>query len=190
MEIKDILAAAAKAVDDAQLEQEFRVAGFTKAVDLIAGPVGQSDPANMGRPAREAPARHTDAGAGKLDSIANKLELDAEDISEVYADENGELNIVISPWKLDAKKMAATKQIAVLVSAGRQGAGIDDWTAMEPIRRTADEFKRLDAPNFAKAMQGMGDTFRFTGSGSSLKVKLSRPGWEEAKALVKKLARG
>jgi hypothetical protein len=113
-----------------------------------------------------------------------------EDVSEVYAEDKGELDIVISPTKLDNKKMGATKELALLVAAGRQGAAVDEWTTLDSIRHFAEEFKKYDAPNFARAIRGMGDTFRYTGSGGELKVKLGRPGWEQATALVKGLAGG
>src|SRR5687768_4729219 len=106
MELKDILTSAAKAVDDAGVAKELRVAAFTKAVELIAGPPRQ-ERLLTGRSARNASSADEADGAGKLDRIAKRLGLEVEDVSEVYAERDGDLEIVISPSKLHAKKMTA-----------------------------------------------------------------------------------
>jgi hypothetical protein len=184
----EVLKAAAQAVTESGVPEKYHVAAFTKAVDLIAGfpsASGRSGPTTTGPEGR--PERGKASGR-LLELIAGKLAVDIESVREVYADKDGDLDLVLSPTKLEAKKGPATEQLAILLAAGRQAAGLDEWTETATIREFAESFKRFDAGHFARVIKGMGETFRYSDAGQKLKVQLSRPGWEQATALVKKLA--
>src|SRR5437660_10217428 len=131
METKDILVDALRAVEAADIPDDLRGAAFAKAVDLISsrphGPVSQ--------PAAPASAVEDPSGSG-LDRIAAKLAVDAEVASQLYYIADGQLEVVVSPGRLAAKASPATKELALLVVAGRQAAGIDaEWTGVDEIRK-------------------------------------------------------
>jgi hypothetical protein len=77
-----------------------------------------------------------DSDTSPLGRRARKLKVRVENVQDIF--EHGErgLQIIISAGKLDKQLGAATKQIALLVAAGRQAAGDDeDWTDVNEIRR-------------------------------------------------------
>jgi hypothetical protein len=91
-----------------------------------------------------------------------------------------------------AKRLGATGEIATLVVAGRQAAGIDNgWTAVSEVRAVADAKGVLDSNNFGKALtplekQGM----RIRGSGGKREIKMNDHGFELAGQLAARLLNG
>ncbi len=183
-----VLRQALKAVEGSGVPTDLRPAAFREAVRLLSG----ESPAEAA-----APAVHTGgaspgrAASGQLAALAAKLGVGRDAIGEVYQIESGDLKLIVASTKLQSDKRAATRQIAVLVAAGRQGAGIDtDWTESKGIRDACSDLGKLDSPNFANTLNSMGDVFSFQGKGVSRKVKVIRPGFERATALVKELTNG
>jgi hypothetical protein len=191
MEVREVLVAALKAVDDAKLPPELQAVAFGKAVDLVAAragsPVPQMQPVRRDHAAGEQPA----AESSPLDRIAARLKLEVEVVQDVYHydDERG-LQIVVSPRKLEKQLGGAAKQLALLVAAGRQASGLEDgeWTDIAEIREVCQEYKKLDPSNFAAHIKSMKDEFNLRGSGQKRLVKVTRPGWDAARELVEKLA--
>jgi hypothetical protein len=190
-EVVKVLKQALKAVNDSGVPAALRPAAFREAVRLLS-----SDSASPGQ--GETPPGHTRAtsgggsgGTGSLGALATKLGVSRDLIGEVYHIESGDIKLIVASTKLESDKRAATRQVAVLVAAGRQGAGIDaDWTASKVIRDACGDLGKLDSPNFAKTLNSMGDVFSFQGKGQSRKVKVIRPGYERATALVTELTGG
>lgn len=194
-EIAAILAEAIGAVNDAEVPPELREAAFSKAVDVImskriaeTGGRMETAPSNhavTGTLGRAAPAA---AGDDLLGRIANRLRLGRDVVAEVFDVQDGKIDVIIAPRKLDSGKAPATKQLATLVAAARQGAEIEEWTDANEIRRLVEDFKRYDQANFASALKEMDDIFRVKQSGRKLSLKLGRPGWDRATELVARLA--
>jgi hypothetical protein len=193
MKVSDILVRALKEVDDANIPDELRAVAFEKAVDLVrvdAGvPIGQPQqpPGNgAAAPAGEAePAADTTP----LGRIARRLKLDIEVVKDVFDHGEQGFQVIVSPRKLEKQRQAATRQLALLVAAGRQAAGDDeDWTALDKIRTVCADYNKLDSSNFAAHIKTMGDEFTVKGSGQKREVKVTRPGWDAARELVEKLA--
>lgn len=188
-DVKDILTEAAQAVDEAGLSADLRQAGFEKAVDLIASKRGIVAAApGAKRDATAAADAGTPAGTGSLlGRVAERLKVDFDTIAEVYHERDGAFEIVVPASKLDPDKAPAAKQITILVAAARQGSGTEEWTHIDHVRRVAEDFGRYDAANFASAVRAT-QGCQFRTENRKILVRLSRPGWEGATALVKKLA--
>jgi hypothetical protein len=186
MELKEVLAEALRAVNEAEIPTELREIAFAKAIDLAAGP----------QPARPA-ARKTQVqdelgdDADGLQRIASKLKLDREVVSHVYYlnPDGKSLEVVISPSRLPSKFGPAIKELALLVAAGRQAAGLDaEWTAADEVRKVCEHFKRYDPSNFAAYIKQMEDVFSIRGTPYKRELRMSSPAWEQATALVTRLA--
>lgn len=121
-----------------------------------------------------------------LDKISSKLKLDREVVEMVYADQDGELDYVLSGKKLPDNKAAAAKIIAQLVMGGRQAAGLDDeWTQYAVIRGVVLDFGKLDSGNFATQMGALPDKVCvISGKGADRKMKVTKGGWEDIAALI------
>jgi hypothetical protein len=194
-DVAGILAEAIAAVNAADVPPELKEAAFSKAVDVImarrmavtsgrigtgvSGPVAPSTPDRTTAPV---------SGGDLLSRVANRLRLEREVVAEVFDERDGQIDLIVAPRKLDARKGPATKQIALLVAAARQGADIEEWTDADEIRRFVEDFKRYDQANFASALKQMDDIFRVRQSGRKVSLKLGRPGWDRASEFVAKLA--
>lgn len=191
MKISEVLVSALKEVDEAGIKEEgLRVVAFGKVIDLLLGNVQASISRPNPNSRGGSVAASTDEGA-MLQAIANRLKLDVEAVAQVFSIDDGELQLVIGPGKLNPRKSGATKEIALLVAAGRQAAGIDDeWTSLGVIRKVCEDYRRLDSPNFAAAIKEMEDWFSFRGNGTNREVRMSRPAWEQARELIIRLIGG
>jgi len=191
LDVKDILVEAARAVEEAGLSTDLRQAGFEKAVDLIAtkhGIVATVGAPPAPSPPAATPGSGTPAETGPLlDRVAERLKVDRETVTETYHERDGAFEIVVPASKLDADKAPAAKQLTLLVAAARQGSGTEEWTHIDNIRRVAEDFGRYDPANFASAVRAT-QGCQFRTENRKILVRLSRPGWESATALVKKLA--
>ena len=184
-EIREILEQAGRAVEDSKLPEEFRIAAFEKAVDILLGG-STSQPAV--RPTPDGQIGNGPPADNPLAQLASMLGIDVDLVSEVfYVDDAREVQIGISTGQLESAKTAATRQIALLLAAGRQGAGVESSTAADTIRAAAGNFKKLDGSNFATTLQEMSGEFIFEGSSRQRRVRLKRSGYESAAALVRQL---
>jgi hypothetical protein len=192
-EITRVLKDALKAVEEADVPPELRPAALDKAVDLLVG-AGTGQPAATqqggatGKQDPPPPPQQDDADP--LAKIAGKIGLARDVVEEVYGMDQGELRIVVPQRKLESPKAAGAKQLALLWAAARQATTGEEWTESEEIREVAKDFGKFDSANFGVQIRSMDASFRFTGSGRGLKVKVNRKGWENAAELVSSLAGG
>lgn len=187
MELTDALKQAAKIVDDAGLPADLRAAAFQKAVDSL---MGSTPP-----PASGSGTSGVDTGAARavpradLDAVATKLGVTTDVVDEVFEIKDGTLDVILGYSRIASGVAAGARQLAVLVVAGRQAAGIDadGWTAVGEIRSICKEFNKFDQANFASTVAGMDKWFSISGTGQGRKVKMTRAGWEHAAQLVAEL---
>jgi hypothetical protein len=191
MKPTNVLVEALRAIEEAGIPADLREIAFGKAIDLVAR---SAEPELLTGPEvtlkREPPVGDDH---GPMQRIAKKLKLDAGIVSHVYyVDPDGKnLEIVISASRLPAKFGPAIRELALLVAAGRQAAGIDtEWTSADEIRAVCEHFKRYDAANFATHIQKMDDVFSIKGTPRKREVRMTMPAWEQATALVTRLAGG
>jgi hypothetical protein len=178
-EVKDILRQAADIVAAAQIPDDLRAVALGKAVDLLAG---ESRGA--------APKRESGSAEGTddlLERIATKLGLEVELVEETFEVQDDQVQLTIPRAKLDSTKTGGAKQIAVLVAAARQAAGVEDKTSVDVIRLVADEYGKYDSANFSTSLHEQGDYYNITGPTRARELKVKRAGFDEAAALLKRL---
>lgn len=185
MEVRDVLTAALQDLIEAKIPEDLREIAFAKAVELRVD-------GNRLRTSDTSPDRRVDAGNGSsanstLDRIAERLRLPSAVLADVFDAEDGNVQLVLGPGKLDQRKAAATKQIALLLAAGRQASGLEDWTPVSIIREMCDTYRKLDSPNFAATIKEMDDVFSFRGDGNRREVRMARPAWDEVLELVRQV---
>jgi len=122
-----------------------------------------------------------------LSRLAAKVGVGESALADIF-EINGDVTLHVASSRIDSVKSKATREIALLVAAARQGSGADDaWTATSHVRDAAQQYNRYDTNNFAAYLRKTGDVFNFRGKGSSLEVRLTKPGWEAATALIRSL---
>ncbi len=181
-EVAGILRAALQAVDEAEIPSELRPVAFAKAFETLTRD-------SAGQPASSATDRPPQAGQEGLQSIASRLGLPLSTVENAFVIESGRAELVIPPSRFEAAKSRATEQIALLVAAARQGAGLDDdgWTAVDHIREACEHFKRHDSSNFATTIKDMEDVLTVRGAGRDRKVRMTAPAWHRAAELLSTL---
>jgi len=135
--------------------------------------------------------RHTDEpvpGAVDEQDVLGKIEaalkLDRDVLELVYDVRDGEPELVLAPKKLASNKAQAARQLAQLIAAARQAAGLEEWTSTGPIRRVVTEYGKLDVGNFAATIQQMDKVAVIRGKGQQREVKITRPGMEATRDLI------
>jgi hypothetical protein len=182
-EMKTLMIEVVKAVEEAGVPEDLRVAAFEKTFDAMVG-TGTGPPSS---PVREPDRRVVPADGPSLGAIAARLGLDPELVGEIYYVDGDVLGLALASSKLKPKKAAATQEIALLLAAGRQAGGWDEWTPASRIRDVAREYGKYDQANFATTVRRMGDVFSFRRAGRDLEVRLTRPGYEQAANLAREL---
>lgn len=185
--IASLLRQALTAVEDAQVPDDLRGVAFAKAFEALSlGPVASSGADAGGEGGSKGTTSGAPAGS-ELGRIASKLEID-EDATEATFDlDEGEIRLSVPARKFNAQKSRATKEIALLVAAGRQAAGVEERTEVGVVREVVSDYGKLDPPNFATTIREMDEEFNISGSGQRRRVKVNRKGFERAGQLIKEL---
>jgi hypothetical protein len=181
--MRSAMESAAAAAGAAEIPEEWRETAFRSALTalLSGGGSGGSSPAE--RRVAEQHDRHE-----PLDALSLRLKVDRDALADIVALGADGPELVVPSGRLAGSKMAATAEIALLVAAVRQGAGVDeDWTPVEAVRQVVGLYGKYDPPNFAKHIRGAGDSFSTRGKGKEMEIRLTRPGWERATQLIGRL---
>ena len=171
---------------------DLRPIAFSKAFDQIAGVPAAAAPPGPG-------AGGSGGGGGDgaplsdaIGRIAVKFGVEAEIVERVLdVDEDG-VHLSVPRSALNDTKKVAMREVARLIAAARQAAGVDEeYTQFAVIRDTCDDRGVLDSANFAAAMQSLdGDGMRFRGTGRSREVKVNAAGYEKAAGIMRRVAGG
>lgn len=189
--VTELLKSAVSAVNASGAKGELREPAFRAALALLTGDARtaqvETDKQQDPPPLASRQAAHG-AESGLLDRIASAVNVDAEKLRYVYADKDGEPELIIKSSKLPPSKSASARDIAVLVMGARQGAEIDDYTEAETIRSACKRYGKFDPTNFGKTMASLDNHVITQGKGTSIQRKLTHPGIEEAAELIEKYA--
>jgi hypothetical protein len=173
-----------KAIDDAEIPGDLRAIAFECAFrHLTSNAEGGAALLRAAGDRGEVPIPTQDGDDVGL--IGARLGLTSDLIHDVFDFSEDEPTIVIPASKLDREKAAASKQLALLVTAARQAAGREDWTRAGVIRDVCRDYGKLDSANFATTLLSMGSVFNFRGKGQQREVKLNRHGFERAAELIR-----
>jgi hypothetical protein len=192
--VGDVIAAANRVVEAANLPDDLRATAFAKAVDLLAGSVAAPP-----KPAAATPdAPGGDSGgrsekpagkgtAGSLDAAARTLKIERSVLDAVVAIENGQPVLQVSPASLESKARPAMRQIILVLTAVRQAGGWDDQTDSDVIKKQMDAHYRgqYDAKNFTNAITDQKDSLRNAGGG---KLKMLPSGFPAAAKMIREMA--
>jgi hypothetical protein len=183
MEISEALSAARLAVEEADLPTQWQERAFGEILRSLLGGQTTTPPRGVGRQTEE-PASGTETALGRL---AGRLGVAEGDLADVFSVEDETVSLYVASGKIPATKSKATREIGLLITAARQGAGIDEsWTDVAHIRDALSQYNRYDQSNFSKYLRDMGDVFNLRGKPVQ-QVRLTRPGWEAASDLVQAL---
>ncbi len=170
-----------KLLDEVAVPTELRVAAFERTFDALVSRRASSEQSNA----------KAGLGAGTnaepLLGIAERLGLEHDLVREIYVVEDDEVSLVIPPSRFEKSKAVGAQQVALLTAAGRQGAGLEEWTHIKVIREACREYGRLDSANFATTIKRMDGVFSYRGRAQQLEVRLTRPGYEQAGVLAREL---
>lgn len=187
-QVSDIIVSALQISTRDDVPEDLRVVVFSKAVDLLAAQAGAVHP-TPGKSAANSVTTSAEID-GPIEAIAKKMGISADIASDIYEARDGEIVVVAAPRAFDKSKMSATKQLALVVAAGRQGAGLEESTGVDVIRGAAEEFGFLDPNNFARTLSEMDQDFIISGTSRVRQFKLRRPAWDKARELVSQLSGG
>jgi hypothetical protein len=186
--VSGLLSQAVEAVEAANVPEDLRAAAFTKAFDFLSGSMRPTPGGNGGQGGAAAETQMTaPTTEDPLQVIADSLGVEREVVDETYHLDDGQIKLSVASRRLDEHKSAGTQQIALLLAAGRQAAGTEQWTATKTIREAAREYGRHDSANFASAITGMDEYFSFAGTAQQRRVRVNRRGLERAAAMIHEL---
>jgi hypothetical protein len=191
--IRVAVAAAIADVDALNLRDEDRKVVLT-AVLQARLPASPAQTTNSG--SSPAPPQHsqvptpvisapTDDAIGKIGAV---LKVDRDVLDLVYAMQDGEPHVVVSPKKIAQNKAQGARELAQLLAAARQTSGLEEWTSVGTIRKVVTDYGRLDSANFATAIQQMDKVALIRGKGQQREVKITKPGLENTAELIQRLA--
>lgn len=119
-----------------------------------------------------------------LQKIANYLDRDVAGLHTIFGIHEGVPRLTVKASRLPSSISAAATDIALLLMAARQGAGVDDFTSDEVLRAEAARYSKYDKTNFAKSFKPLTTYVQTQGKRGSISRKLTQPGIEAAAAKV------
>jgi hypothetical protein len=124
--------------------------------------------------------RVSNPGDGLVARICSTLKIERDVADLIYDEQGGELNYVISARRLGNGKAEATRQLAQIVVAGRQAAGLEEWTPSSAIREVVNNYGKFDSANFASHLGSLDrdSAVLFRGKGAARELKVTRSGIE------------
>jgi hypothetical protein len=180
----DIEEALTKAVDatchrDPELPQQLLVPAFQEVLrHLLQAPSKAVVPFSVPEP----------APTTGLARLAARTKVSEQALGDIFDVDGDSISVHVASSRINSAKSRATRDIALLVVAARQGAGLDEsWTAIGHVREALQNYNRYDASNFSSYLKASGDAFNVRGKGVSMELRLTQPGWEAATALIASL---
>lgn len=187
--VSELLSRALSAVDTAKVPTDLREVAFSTAIAMLTdGHIGAASPPSPPTEQQETNGKFSSSGSQLLDTIAKKLEVEPAIVRRLFAEKDGEPELIVKSSKLPKSKSAAAPDIALLVMAGRQAGGIEDYTESSVLREAAKHYGKFDQANFATQMKSLDNYILTDGKGVSMKRKLTHPGIEASVALIEKYA--
>ncbi len=193
--LTDLLRSALKALDDAAVPEDLRETAFEKAFDALAGTASPSASASTGGDAAgsgaaPAPPRPADAST-PIGKIAAALSVDEESASHVFDISGDELTLTVTRAQLADDRAEAVREIALLVVAGRQAAGLDEErTHTNRARHEAEQLNVMAKNTFQAEMAKLTPLVTVKNVAMGRELKITRHGNTEAGKIVKRITGG
>lgn len=185
---------AGRAVNEAELPEEFRAAAFERALSVmlehggLRGAMGQAGLPPAAEPMLGTSAMPGDVVRDPLHMVASRAGVTDEQIKEVFSLDGDELNVVVGARRIDPQPSQGSRELTLLVAGARQAAGLEEWTPLKRAREVCEHYSRLDSKNYAAVVvRGLDTEFSFRGQGVGREVRMTMPGWDAFSDLVKRL---
>jgi len=176
-EAKNLLREVVDILDEVKVPEDVRSVAFEQLWRSLSAAEPSAEPAPAGAPEGE-----------PMQKLAQRLNMDAATLVDFYQlQEDGALRVVVPTNLLSPAKATATKELGLLVCAGRQ-ATVEDSTSALAIKEACNLYGKLDSPNFATTMKEGEKWWIVSGPARNRAYKLRTPGWDAAGALVARLA--
>jgi len=188
-QIEDQLTEALAAVENTSIPDDLRAVAFASAFWVARAGLEPPPPTQAGPtpPGQTPPAEPVDPNAGPEAKIANKLKISTDDVEFTYEINGEDVAFAVPPSHLASMKKDAIAQIAYVLSAGRQAAGIESETSGRLLKETCDDCARTDT-NFSRILGALhGEGLIVRGAGQAATIKVNRDGYERAAATIKQL---
>ena len=154
---KELVQLAYDSVKDLKVEDEYKLAGYKVLLENLLGAPTQS----------VITATETGATSATFDTtdwqkqIASRLGIEPSEVAEIYHQtEEGMIELIIEAKDLPSTNSKSTVDIAALLAAGRQAAGLEKATPIDDIRKAAEHYRVYDNKNFARTLRQLGSKFR------------------------------
>jgi hypothetical protein len=185
MDVEAVVRESLKVMENAGVPEALQATALPAIIELVAreAPGSTSTALVPFQPTQQ----HAAGGGDLLSRLAGRLGVSGEVVESVYTSDGNTVEISVHPGRLPKTRSTGTKYLALLVTAMRQATGDEEFTLVDEIRRIAQEYDKLDAPNFASAIGEMRGAFLVKGPPRQRSLKLTRPGWQQAADLVKQL---
>jgi len=119
-----------------------------------------------------------------LGKIATKLNVNNDQVGYLFEEDDGELHFVGRRY-LPTQKKDAQPAAMLLLAAGRQAAGVDDFTLVSLGRDLVADLGVIDKNTWIPQVKSLGDLVRRRGEGSKLAIKLTQAGWDDVRSRVR-----
>lgn len=121
--------------------------------------------------------------------LASALKVSPESVQLIYElDESGILSLKAESLPSFETLTEATKYIAILLIAGRQGVRQEISTKQADVRAVVDYLRALDSANFSSTISGLKDYLSITGQGAKKSLKLKPAGYKLAATMIQETA--
>jgi len=126
---------------------------------------------------------------GELSAIAKKLGIEEEDASYLFDIEGRDLYVTVSRDQLAKDRAGALREVAFLVVAGRQAAGLDaDRTDSAHVRTQGVHLRVMNKNTFREEMGKLSPYITAKDSGRFARsLKMTRGGFDEAAKIAKRI---
>lgn len=195
--VTDLLRSAVKTLDDASVPEELRKVAFEKSFDALAGntAISTADENVSGRGPGDADAQRTTPSpvvtSTSIGKIAAAMGVDEEAAGHVFEVSGDELVLTVTRDQLGEGRVEAIREVALLVAAGRQAAGLDeDRTHTTKVRREAEQFNVVAKNTFQLEMGRLTPLVTVKKVSMGRELKITRQGNMEAGKIVTRITGG
>lgn len=123
-------------------------------------------------------------------SISTNLGISLEEVQKLfYLDNDDSLRLVLEMKHLQKSYSLATREIAILLSAGRQAAKSKfdiGGTTFDIIRKECERYNVLNKKNFTSYLKLLKPKFQIEGNGQDQSIRVTPQGFAEATIIARK----
>lgn len=185
-EVAEAISASLRILEATSVPEDLRSLAFEKAFAALTASDPGVDGQGASRPAAH-PGAKEDGQGSAIGRVASKLGLDPTLVDRVLDFDEDGVHITVPRSRFAKQKSAAIHQVASVVVAARQAAGLEEWTPQSVVRQATEALGVEDPSNFATYMKKL-KGIRARGSGRSGELKMNAVGFEAAAVTIRQLA--